>query len=96
MRPWTICVVGAVAFLLTLPATANAGPRLGPGAGTKLDGNGAVFWPRAADDLLDYAFFPKGKDKGEPLVTVEVTCIVGARPASARTGRPRRGWASRR
>jgi hypothetical protein len=61
MRPWTICVVGAVAFLLTLPAAANAGPRLGPGAGTKLDGNGAVFWPRAADDILDYAFFPKGK-----------------------------------
>jgi hypothetical protein len=22
----------------------------------------AIFWPNAADDLLDYAFFPKGKD----------------------------------
>src|SRR5262245_16605281 len=32
MRPWTLIVVGAVAFSLALPSTANARLRFGPGA----------------------------------------------------------------
>jgi hypothetical protein len=35
-----------------------------PAASTAPERAGPVFWPRASDDLLDYAFFPKGKDEG--------------------------------
>ena len=31
MRPWTISILGAVAFSLAAPATADARPRFGPG-----------------------------------------------------------------
>src|SRR5436190_18622331 len=117
MRPWTIPILGAVAFSLAAPATADARPRFGPGMilgafaaplamlsggrsgaaqrqstqrhqhvaeNDSTDGrrsertarierqaaatsnsvaNRSVFWPRASNDLLDYAFFPKGKDE---------------------------------
>jgi hypothetical protein len=61
MRPWTISLPAAIACALTLPATAGAGPRTDPGTSANADWAGPVFWPRAADDLMDYAFFPKGK-----------------------------------
>jgi hypothetical protein len=62
MRPCTIPILAAVAFSLVLPAIADADPRSGPGASTDPP-TGPVFWPRAASDLLDYTFFPKGKNE---------------------------------
>jgi len=69
-------VVGAVAFSLFIPAAAEAQIGLGrpaaaftpqPIVATQLDQGGVadrkVFWPYASDDLLEYAFFPKGNDQ---------------------------------
>jgi hypothetical protein len=113
MRVWTIPILGAVAFSLAVPASADARPRFGPAAvlgvftgmlggfrpsfghhrrsvarpsndqrgddtpraerrpaasanldrtGPVLDRSGPVFWPSASADLVEYVFFPKGKD----------------------------------
>jgi hypothetical protein len=141
MHPWTIPILGAVAFSLTIPATGHARPRFGPGAilgavaaplgavlggarpafaqrdrrrgdtrgetdssdGPRTDGAarserpsaastnpgraGPVFWPRAADDLLDYAFFPKGKD--ERFWAIGYGSILGGAFASSNADDPR-------
>ena len=117
MGPSAIPVIGAVAFSLALPTTADAGARFGPTAALRTaagslgatlgglrpsfakrhhrrnptdgsDERGAettagvepppvvvaqfdknpptdrrVFWPYASDDLLEYAFFPRGKEE---------------------------------
>jgi hypothetical protein len=113
MRVWTIPILGAVAFSLAVPATADARPRFGPAAvlgvftgmlggfrpsfghhrrsvarpsndqrgddtpraerrpaasanldrsGPVMDRSGPLFWPSASADLVEYVFFPKGKD----------------------------------
>jgi hypothetical protein len=106
MRAWTIPILGAVAFSLAVPASADARPRFGPAAvlgvftgmlggfrpsfghhrrsvarpsndqrgddtprverrpaaSANLDRSGPVFWPSASADLVEYVFFPKGKD----------------------------------
>jgi hypothetical protein len=147
MRPWTIPILGVVAFSLAIPATADARPRFGPGMilgafaaplamlsggrsgaaqrhsaqrhqrvaqerteehSTQADstdgrrsertarierqaaatGNSvvsrSVFWPRASGDLLDYAFFPRGKD--EAFWTIGYGAILGNAFATANTG----------
>jgi hypothetical protein len=63
MRPCTIPILAAIADSIALSAPAHAGSKVGPGASKNYDWAGPVFWPGAADDLLDYAFFPKGKDE---------------------------------
>jgi hypothetical protein len=45
--------------------------------------SGSVFWPRASGDLLDYAFFPRGKD--EAFWTVGYGAILGNAFATANT-----------
>src|SRR5262245_36929242 len=47
----------------------------------------AAFWPRAADDLLDYAFFPKRKD--EAFWTIGYGAILGNAFALANAEEPR-------
>ena len=58
MHPWTIVIVGAVALSLgaspgiARPKVSSAGP---------LEAS-PVFWPHASADLIEYIFFPKGRD----------------------------------
>src|SRR5258705_12736498 len=59
MRPWTIAIIGAVALSFVEPpptATAQLAASSQPTRTT------AVFWPSAADDLVEYAFFPRGSN----------------------------------
>jgi len=83
MRPWTISIL--VAFLLAVPATADARPRSGQ---TNPDWSGSIFWPRASDDLLNYAFFPKGKD--EPFWAIGYGTILGSAFSNRDDPRPQR------
>jgi LTXXQ motif family protein len=144
--------IGAVAFSLSVPATADARPRFGPAAvlGVVAAPLGAVlgvrhrfsrhhrrsepadepragsaaraeraepvqaaapqvvvsppsdrpragFWPYAADDLLDYAFFPKGKDDrfwAYGYGAILQDAFVSTEPDGSRRNRPRVASAS--
>jgi hypothetical protein len=49
--------------------------------------SGSMFWPRASGDLLNYAFFPKGKD--EAFWAIGYGAILGNAFAAANTDHPR-------
>jgi LTXXQ motif family protein len=57
MRQWTIPILGAVALSIGQPPAAATAQPAASSQGARAE---AVFWPSAADDLVGYAFFPRG------------------------------------
>lgn len=60
MNPWTIAIAGAVALSVAGTSPGNARPKSGLAA---MPDAALAFWPDASADLIEYLFFPKGRDQ---------------------------------
>ncbi|MGB9001460.1 MAG: hypothetical protein WCC43_20475, partial [Pseudolabrys sp.] len=60
MHPWTIAIVGAVALSLAGASPGIARPKVSSAAPPPEAA--PVFWPHASANLIEYIFFPKGRD----------------------------------
>jgi hypothetical protein len=58
MHPWTTAIVGTVALSLAGASPGIARPKVSSAAPPEAP----VFWPHASANLIEYIFFPKGRD----------------------------------